>query len=197
MRKMNSFNETVIAKDSSIIADNKPVFGIDLGTTNSAISVVANGGTSKIIELKNGKKTMPSCVLWRNGKFIVGDEAYANREDRNCIYSIKSHMQDPNYVVHLEDNGNEITLSPAEVSAKILRGLVDLAGTMYGTIEDVVVTVPAYFNQIGINMTKKACELAGLNLISISAEPTAAALCYNLDDTVDGSKDVVVTIPRS
>lgn len=84
MRKMNSFNETVIAKDSSIIADNKPVFGIDLGTTNSAISVVANGGTSKIIELRNGKKTMPSCVLWKNGKFIVGDEAYANREDRVC-----------------------------------------------------------------------------------------------------------------
>lgn len=159
-----------------------PVFGIDLGTTNSAISVVVSGDKPTSIKLANGRMTMPSCVMWHNGEFIVGQEAYEHREQANVIYSVKRYMQDPNKMVTFNDGGKKLKMSPAEVSAKILRGLVDQTGGMFGDIKDVVVTVPAYFDQNGRNATRKACELAGLNLIDIINEPTAASLC--MDDNV-------------
>lgn len=153
-----------------------PVFGIDLGTTNSAISVVQTGDKPNAIKLSNGKYTMPSCVMWKDGKFIVGNEAYENREYANVIYSVKRYMQDPNKIVTLKDGSKVLEMTPAEVSAEILKGLVEQAGNEYGEIKDVVVTVPAYFDQNGRNATRKACELAGLNLIDIINEPTAASL---------------------
>lgn len=171
---------------------NTPVFGIDLGTTNSAISVVVSGDRPTSIPLTNGRMTMPSCVMWHNGEFIVGQEAYEHREQANVIYSVKRYMQDPNKMVTFNDGGKKLKMSPAEVSAKILRGLVDQTGGMFGDIKDVVVTVPAYFDQNGRNATRKACELAGLNLIDIINEPTAASLC--MDDSVcgGGSHDFIV-----
>lgn len=167
----------------------RPVFGIDLGTTNSAISVITKGDKPETIVLTNGRSTMPSCVMWKDGKFIIGEEAYRHREMSNVIYSVKRYMQDPGKTVTFQDGDKSLTMTPAEVSAKILEGLVEQTGGVYGEIQDVVITVPAYFDQNGRNATRKAAELAGLNLIDIINEPTAAALCYDVKgdggDTTD------------
>lgn len=169
-----------------------PVFGIDLGTTNSAISVISSGSASEAIQLTNGKFTMPSCVMWKNGEVIVGKEAYEHRHEACTVYSVKSLMQDVNATVTIEDGDNVFTKTPAEVSSLILRGLVEQTGGLYGEIKDVVVTVPAYFDQNGVNATREACQLAGLNLIGIANEPTAASLCYQLKPADGTTKDVIV-----
>ncbi|MEY8333142.1 Hsp70 family protein [Lachnospiraceae bacterium 47-T17] len=187
---MKSFGGISAVTEAETV-DNKPVFGIDLGTTNSAISVIQEGTVPVSILLKGKKLTMPSCVMWHHGKFIVGREAYEHREQENVIYSVKRHMQSATAKVKFIDGNDKLELTPAEVSAEILKGLVAETGGFYGEIKDVVVTVPAYFNQIGRDNTRKACQLAGLNPISIINEPTAASLCYDLD-TEGGSTEVVV-----
>ena len=158
-----------------------PVFGIDLGTTNSAISIVDNNGIAKCLELDNGKTTMPSCVLWDSNKdeFIVGDKAYAKRYQSNVCYSVK-RLMGSDELVTFEHAGKKITKTPAEVSAIILKGLVSKV-KLYKDIKDVVITVPAGFNINQIEATKKAANLAGLNLLGIMREPTAASLVYRLD----------------
>lgn len=158
-----------------------PVFGIDLGTTNSAISIVDNNGIAKCLELDNGKTTMPSCVLWDSNKdeFIVGDKAYAKRYQSNVCYSVK-RLMGSDELVTFEHAGKKITKTPAEVSAIILKGLVSKV-KLYKDIKDVVITVPAGFNINQIEATKKAADLAGLNLLGIMREPTAASLVYRLD----------------
>ena len=175
-----------VANDSSI----KNVFGIDLGTTNSAISIV-QVGEPKIITLTNKKDTIPSCVMWKDGEFIVGDEAYNNKGLPNVQYSVKRLMEDADATVTFTDGDKSITMTPTEVSAEILKGIVKATGGMYGTVHDVVVTVPAYFNDIGKRNTMKACELAGLNLIALENEPSAAALVYDMPANVQ-SEDVIV-----
>lgn len=135
---------------------------------------------------------MPSCVMYDHTKVVVGKEAYKNREKECTVYSVKRHMQDPNAIVHVKDLNDKLEFKPEEISAEILKGLVEQTGGLYGKIEDVIVTVPAYFDQNGVNATKKACELAGLNLIGIANEPTAASLCYDLKPSDGGTKDVVV-----
>lgn len=170
----------------------RPVFGIDLGTTNSAISVIARGKDPETIELTEGRLTMPSCVLYHNGKFIVGKKAYEQRYKSNAVYSVKRLMQNPTAKVKVEDDGKIYEFTPAEISAEILKGLVAETNGMYGEVKDVVVTVPAYFDQNGVNATREACELAGLNLIGIANEPTAASLCYELKPEDGNSKDVLV-----
>ena len=170
-----------------------PAFGIDLGTTNSAISVIISMDKPEPIELVSGKKTMPSCVLWNGYKegFVVGEEAYRRIDEvEHCVYSIKRHMQDPNYTHTFIHNGEEITMTPAEISAEILKALVNQTNGMYGEIKDVVVTVPAYFNTTGRAATIEACKLAGLNLLGLLVEPSSAALTYNLDK--DDSKNIIV-----
>ena len=195
MKKITAFGETktlFVKKDTSL-NDSKPVFGIDLGTTNSAISIIKDGRYVETIKLKNGKYTMPSCVWFHHNKFIVGDEAYRNRDkEDSVVYSVKRLMQDTKATVTLRDGNETITMTPAEVSAEILKGLVEHTEGMYGKVEDVVVTVPAYFEQSGIDATRKACELAGLNLIGIANEPTAASLCYDIKPEDGNSKDIIV-----
>lgn len=168
-------------------------FGIDLGTTNSAISVVSRGNAPEIINLNNGRNTMPSCVLWEGHEkgFVVGTEAYKQRYRKNAVYSVKKLMQETNEKITLEYNGESITLTPTEISAEILKGLVKSTNGLYGEVKDVVVTVPAYFTTNGIKNTREACVLAGLNPIGILAEPTAAALNYDLVDG-DEQKNIVV-----
>lgn len=157
-------------------------FGIDLGTTNSAISVAKNKHGAEIITLVNGKHTMPSVIAWRGGDhFLVGEEAFDADVDDSVVKSVKRYMQDPHKTITLKYNGEEKIMTPTEVSAEILKGLVKQTGGTYGEVKDVVVTVPAYFNQTGINNTKEACRLAGLNCVHILREPTAAALNYDLD----------------
>lgn len=190
-KPMTAFFDDKITKLDSVADDKRPVFGIDLGTTNSAISVIQSGDHPVAITLEDGKKTMPSCVMWKDGKFIVGEKAYENRHLTNVVYSVKRHMEDVNATVTFrETNTKQLEMTPAEVSAEILKGLVEKTGGMYGEIKDVVVSVPAYFDQNGRNATKEACNLAGLNLIDMINEPTAAALCYDLK--VDDVQDVIV-----
>lgn len=192
MKKVTSFDEERLSgAKAPAYSDKIPVFGIDLGTTNSAISIITEGDAPETIQLSEGW-TMPSCVMWENGEVIVGKAAYVNREHANTVYSVKRLMQDPYATVTINDNGNVFTKRPAEVSAEILKGLVEKTNGQYGTIKDVVVTVPAYFDINGVNATREACELAGLNLIGVANEPTAASLCYELKATDGEEKDVVV-----
>lgn len=197
MYKMDYFAPATETEKQEIIKDltkNTVAFGIDLGTTNSAISVIPSGNHSVIIPLKDGRTTIPSCVMWTgNGKeFIVGKDAYEKRYEESCIYSVKRLMQDVNATVTFKKDGKELTMRPAEVSAEILKGLVKEAGNTYGIIKDVVVTVPAYFDINGKKATKEAVELAGLNLLGIIAEPTAASLCYELSPNDGCIKDIMV-----
>lgn len=169
----------------------KHVFGIDLGTTNSAISVYIGKGNSQIIRLEKGT-TLPSCVMYKDGKFIVGHEAYENRFKSNVCYSVK-RLMGTNEVVVLKDkdaNGNpcEVELTPEEVSSLILKELVRQASKYYTDIKDVTITVPAGFNQLQREATRKAGELAGLNVVAIINEPTSASLAYNTKE----SKKVLV-----
>lgn len=168
-------------------------FGIDLGTTNSAISYGTDKSNSQIIKLTSGKETMPSVVAWDGGdNFTVGLEAYNRPVDGSVVSSVKRLMQTNGATVTFRRGDETLTMTPTEVSAKILRGLVEQTGGKYGEIKDVVVTVPAYFNQIGISNTREACKLAGLNCLQILPEPTAAALCYGLDRENTHTKYAVV-----
>lgn len=170
-----------------------PCFGIDLGTTNSAISVLRNGKIPDIITLKSGKNTLPSCVLWtgKGDEFIVGDEAYNSRYKDNAIYSVKRMMGTDEKIV-LKYGGKEKVLKPEEVSALILKELATQASLQYGEVKDVVITVPAYFNNKQLEATRKAGELAGLNVIKTFREPTSASLLYNVDDTIKSEAQVLV-----
>lgn len=196
MEKMNCFAPVDEVEKQEIIKEltkNTAAFGIDLGTTNSAISVIPAGTHPVTITLKEGRTTMPSCVMWMgDDQFVVGKEAYDLRYAENCIYSVKRLMQDVGAMVTLKKDGAEKTMRPAEVSAEILKALVREAGDTYGAIKDVVVTVPAYFDINGKKATKEAVELAGLNLLGIIAEPTAASLCYELSPDDNGTKDILI-----
>ncbi len=197
MEKMKFFSPETDEEKQRIIKEltsKSAAFGIDLGTTNSAIAVIPRGTAPIIIPLRNGKTTIPSCVMWDSmtDSFIVGKEAYNQRYKANCIYSVKRMMQDPSASVVLRDGSNEKIMTPAEVSAEILKGLIAETGGVYGDIKDVVITVPAKFNEIGRTNTKKAVELAGLNVLGIIAEPTAASMCYQLAPKDGGSRDLLV-----
>lgn len=201
VHKLTAFDEDATASSNSSVLQNDTladnldvtrVFGIDLGTTNSAISIVKQGITPEAIKLLDGKYTMPSCLMWHDGAFVAGWEAYTNRAKPNVIYSVKRMMQTPGAIVRLVDGEASITMSPPEVSAEILRGLVAQTGGVYGEIKDVIVTVPAYFNQIGRDNTRKACELAGLHLIALENEPSAAAIQYDINPETGTSEDILI-----
>ncbi len=167
--------------------ETKKIFGIDLGTTNSAIAIRTSSTVPKLIQI--GKKTtLPSCVMWENGEFIVGEAAYEKRYQSNVIYSVKRLMGSDESIT-LIDGDNTITLTPAEVSSHILKELCKRASVHYNDITDVVITVPAYFNQKQIEDTLKAGELAGLNVHHILKEPTSAGYIYsNIDDSESGEQ---------
>ena len=166
----------------------KLAFGIDLGTTNSAISVVTSGVKPEIISCGD-KNTIPSCVMWNGGdNFIVGEEAYDNFEKPNVAHSFKKLMGSDEKV-ELEYNGEKRLFSPEELSAEVLKKLCVIAEPLYGKVEDVVITVPAYFTDDQVTATRKAGELAGLNVISTFREPVASALVY-INEYADKIKDV-------
>lgn len=195
MKEMSFFDKAVINEAHEVIASSgkTAAFGIDLGTTNSAIALVPVGTKPKIIPLKNGT-TMPSCIMWtgNDNEFIVGREAYEHRYESNCVYSVKRHMPEVDYKVTMTVGEKSLTMTPTEVSAEILKGLVREANGLYGDIKDVVVTVPAKFNEIARKHTKEACELAGLNLLGIIAEPTAASMCYDIVPGEGKTQDILV-----
>ena len=167
-----------------------PAFGIDLGTTNSCIAVIGNGNQPEVIKIA-GKNTMPSCVMWEGGdSFIVGTEAYLRRGEANVVYSVK-RLMGGGKKVNLKYNGISKDFEPWEISREILKSLVfEAKKGLYRNIEDVVITVPAYFTNTQIEETKKAGEAAGLNIINMMKEPTAAALIYNRDISTINKTDL-------
>ena len=153
------------------------VIGIDLGTTNSCVSVL-EGGTATVIANKEGERTTPSVVAFKDGEIIVG--AAAKRQvvtNPDTVSSVKRLMGTSEKV---KANGREYT--PEEISAMILSNLKETAESYLGEkVTKAVITVPAYFNDSQRQATKNAGKIAGLEVERIINEPTAAALAYGLD----------------
>ncbi|UXR77341.1 MULTISPECIES: molecular chaperone DnaK [unclassified Staphylococcus] len=163
------------------------VIGIDLGTTNSCVSVL-EGDEPKVIQNPEGARTTPSVVSFKNGETQVGEVAKRQAiTNPNTIQSIKRHMG-TDYKENIE--GKDYT--PQEISAMILQNLKNTAESYLGEkVEKAVITVPAYFNDSERQATKDAGKIAGLEVERIINEPTAAALAYGLDKT-DKEEKVLV-----
>ncbi|NBV24476.1 MAG: molecular chaperone DnaK [Proteobacteria bacterium] len=185
------------------------VLGIDLGTTNSCMAVM-EGGEPLVLENSEGKRTTPSVVAFtKSGERVVGEAAkrQAVTNPRNTVYSIKRFMgrkfsevqeeikrvpykvvkaANGDAAVEVEVDGKPQQFSPPEVSAMILAKLKADAETRLGeTITQAVITVPAYFNDSQRQATKDAGKIAGLEVLRIINEPTAASLAYGLDKKKD------------
>src|SRR3979411_900467 len=185
------------------------VLGIDLGTTNSCMSVM-EGGDPVVLENSEGARTTPSIVAFaKNGERLVGQAAkrQAVTNPANTVFSIKRFMgrkydevrEEEHRVpykvvkaangdahVQVEVNGEKKTFSPPEISAMILAKLKSDAEAKLGEkITQAVITVPAYFNDSQRNATKDAGRIAGLEVLRIINEPTAASLAYGLDKKKD------------
>lgn len=189
----------------------RKVIGIDLGTTNSCVAVM-EGNDPVVIPNSEGKRTTPSIVAFlNNGERKVGDPAkrQAITNPKNTIYSIKrfmggrfdelgNEMKRMPYEVIKGDNNtprvkiNDRTFTPQEISAAILQKMKKTAEDYLGTeVSEAVITVPAYFNDSQRQATKEAGEIAGLKVLRIINEPTAAALAYGLDKKHKDMKIVV------
>jgi molecular chaperone DnaK len=185
----------------------KKIIGIDLGTTNSVVAV-SEGGSIKVIPNKEGQNTTPSIVgFTKDGRRAIGvigkRQAVTNAE--NTFYStkrligqkfddVKNKIQNYPYKIARKENGDinlETTegksLSPQEIAAEVLSYLKECAEDYLGSkIEKAVVTVPAYFNDAERQATKDAGTIAGLEIVRIINEPTAAALAYGVDKKKNG-----------
>ena len=163
--------------------------GIDLGTTNSVVAVL-EGGEPKVIANAEGARTTPSIVAFtKDGEVLVGETAKrqaVTNVDRT-ISSVKRHMG-TDWTVGIDEK----KYTAQEISARILQKLKRDAETYLGDkVTDAVVTVPAYFNDAERQATKEAGEIAGLNVLRIVNEPTAAALAYGLDK---GKQDELILV---
>lgn len=161
----------------------KYAFGIDLGTTNSCIAVKQDSHPAKMITLADGAVTLPSCVMYKDGQVVVGQKAYEHRFDtKHVVYSSKRDIgSDKKYTVYANgDDQPPIEVTPVDVAAEILKKLKTDAELLFGNgfIHDVTITVPAYFTFERRAATIAAAKQAGLNVISLINEPTAAALAY-------------------
>jgi molecular chaperone DnaK len=164
--------------------------GIDLGTTNSVVAVLT-GGEPEVIANAEGSRTTPSVVAFaKNGEVLVGEVAKrqaVTNVDRT-IRSVKRHMGDASWKVTID--GKNYTAQ--EISARVLQKLKRDAEAYLGeTITEAVITVPAYFNDSQRQATKEAGQIAGLNVLRIINEPTAAALAYGLDK---GEKEQTILV---
>ena len=164
------------------------IIGIDLGTTNSCVSVM-EGGEAKVIPNPEGNRTTPSVVAFKNGERIVGDAAKRQLiTNKDTVYSIK-RLMGTNEKVTLE--GKEYT--PQEVSAMILSYLKSYAEAYLGEkVEKAVITVPAYFNDAQRQATKDAGKIAGLDVVRIINEPTASALAFGSDKETSKEQKILV-----
>ena len=165
------------------------IIGIDLGTTNSCVAVM-EGGEPVVIANAEGSRTTPSVVgFQKDGERLVGQvakrQAVANSD--RTILSIKRHMGS-DYKVTVDDK----KYSPQEISAMILSKLKKDAEAYLGeTVNDAVITCPAYFNDAQRQATKDAGKIAGLNVLRVINEPTAAALAYGLDKDTNSHKVII------
>lgn len=187
------------------------IIGIDLGTTNSCVAVM-EGKEPKVIENVEGSRTTPSMVAFANGEILVGDPAkrQAVTNAANTLFAIKRligrNMDDPTvkkdqelvpYKIVKSDNNDawvEVDgkkYSPSQISAYVLQKMKETAENYLGEpVTQAVITVPAYFNDAQRQATKDAGKIAGLEVLRIINEPTAAALAYGFDKTEN--KTIVV-----
>jgi len=188
----------------------KKVIGIDLGTTNSCVAVM-EGGSAKVIANAEGTRTTPSIVSYKDGERLVGIPAkrQAVTNPEKTLYSTKrfigrkfseveSEIKTVPYKVVASSNGDAVfevdgkNLTPEEVGAQILKKMKETAEEYLGeTVDEAVITVPAYFNDSQRQSTKDAGKIAGLDVKRIIPEPTAAALAYGLDKE-GGDKKIAV-----
>ncbi|MGN0789120.1 MAG: Hsp70 family protein, partial [Christensenellales bacterium] len=166
------------------------IIGIDLGTTNSCVAVM-EGGEATVIANKEGSRTTPSVVGFaKDGERLVGQvakrQAIANA--KRTVSSIKRHMGS-DYKVEIDDK----KYSPQEISAMILTKLKEDAESFLGQkVTQAVITVPAYFSDSQRQATKDAGKIAGLEVLRIINEPTAAALAYGLDKAENQGQKVLI-----
>jgi len=158
--------------------------GIDLGTTNSVVAVL-EGGEPVVVPNSEGSRTTPSVVGFaKNGEILVGEVAkrQAITNPDRTVRSIKRHMGERDWSLDVDGKG----WTPQEISAQILTKLKRDAEAYVGdTVTQAVVTVPAYFDDSQRQATKEAGQIAGLEVLRIINEPTAAALAYGLDKQHD------------
>lgn len=208
---MINFKKTNLTSCFRLFSNNEskgaPIVGIDLGTTNSVIAIY-EAGTPKVIQNKNGSYTTPSVVAYSKGQngeitSVVGQIAkrQAVLNPNNTFYSVKrligcnfneieNETKKLSYKVSKDESGKiridcpilNKSFSPEEISAQVLKSLIEDASTFFRKpIKEAVITVPAYFNDSQRLATKDAGTIAGLNVLRILNEPTAAALAYGLD----------------
>ena len=189
------------------------IIGIDLGTTNSCVAIVENG-IPKVIENSEGARTTPSVVAYTTDEILVGATAkrQAVTNPKNTIYAAKrligrkfkeqAVQKDIDlmpYEIMESNNGdawvrvNDKELAPPQISAEVLRKMKKTAEDYLGTaVTQAVITVPAYFNDQQRQATKDAGQIAGLEVLRIINEPTAAALAYGVDKTDKRDRKVAV-----
>ena len=189
------------------------IIGIDLGTTNSCVAVIENGN-SKVIENSEGARTTPSIVAYANNEILVGATAkrQAVTNPKNTIYAskrligrkfkeeaVQKDIDLMPYTIIEADNGdawvqvNDDKLAPPQISAEVLRKMKKTAEDYLGEeVTKAVITVPAYFNDSQRQATKDAGKIAGLEVLRIINEPTAAALAYGVDKADKKDRKVAV-----
>jgi molecular chaperone DnaK len=190
------------------------IIGIDLGTTNSCVSIM-EGNTPKVIENSEGARTTPSIIAYQeDGEVLVGASAkrQAVTNPRNTLYAVKrligrkftekevqKDIELMPYTIAAADNGDawvEVRgkkMAPQQISADILRKMKKTAEDYLGEeVTEAVITVPAYFNDAQRQATKDAGRIAGLDVKRIINEPTAAALAFGLDKTSTGDRKIAV-----
>lgn len=166
------------------------VYGIDLGTTYSCIACVDDTGRPVVIDNMEGDNTTPSVVAFEDGNVVVGDVAKENAvvAPNTTVQLVKTLMGKTDFAINY--NGEDKT--PEEISSYILRKLAgDASQALNSEVKDVVITCPAYFGTPERIATQKAGEIAGLNVLAIINEPTAAALYYGVTKNKD-SKTILV-----
>lgn len=189
------------------------IIGIDLGTTNSCVAIIENG-ISKVIENSEGARTTPSIVAYTDGEILVGATAkrQAVTNPKNTIYAskrligrkfieeaVQKDIDLMPYKIIKADNGDawieakDQKLAPPQISAEVLRKMKKTAEDYLGyEVTQAVITVPAYFNDSQRQATKDAGRIAGLEVLRIINEPTAAALAYGVDKTDNRDRKIAV-----
>jgi len=189
------------------------IIGIDLGTTNSCVAILENG-VAKVIENSEGARTTPSIIAYTKDEILVGATAkrQAVTNPKNTIYAskrligrkfdekeVQKDIDLMPYKIVKADNGdawieaNDQKLAPQQVSAEVLRKMKKTAEDYLGTtVTQAVITVPAYFNDSQRQATKDAGKIAGLEVLRIINEPTAAALAYGVDKTDKKDRKIAV-----
>lgn len=174
--------------------DNDVVLGIDLGTTFSAMAIVNRFGKPEIIPNADGQRTTPSVLHFYDANgCVVGDEAVKMVviDPENVVRFIKRHMGEEDFSLEFFDT----VYTPQEISALILTKLKQDAEELLGhDVRDAVITVPAYFNSAQRGATAEAGKIAGLNVLSVINEPTAAAIAHGLDRIGENRKLLVLDL---